>query len=102
MSLFGNTAEIGRVAQRALTLIEQHMHDCDARALRTDKKVEEQDRAFNEKHRQNTDRLDAVVERIGRAEASARNRYLVIVTTMFFATIGGMGSLIVELIKALK
>lgn len=63
--MFGNSAS---VAERALTLITQHMHDCEIRAgqaiARTaglEEKLEAQDKQQDEMHRANTARLNKLM-----------------------------------------
>lgn len=63
MTWFSNS-----VAERALTLINQHMHDCELRATQVisrtadlEKKLEEQDRRQDEMHRVNTAALNKLM-----------------------------------------
>jgi hypothetical protein len=87
------------VAQQALTLITQHMHDCERRgeeAARRDRvleqKLQSQDERTDEMHRINTQRLDAI-------QNAARNRYLVLVTSMLMLVLGTATTIIIELLR---
>lgn len=90
------------VANKGLTKIDQHMHDCENRAAAVTKRLDDQDRGSNEKHKQNTDRMDTISDKVEKASTSARNRYLVIITTLFISSIGMVGTLAIELAKVLK
>jgi DNA anti-recombination protein RmuC len=89
ISLFRNgSVTVASVAQQALTKIDQHMHDCELRGEKTDRRMDQQDNSAREMHAENTRRLDDTNRRLNQIESTSRNRYLVLVTTMLFTVVG--------------
>lgn len=107
MRLFGNGTDVIAqqalvVANQGLTKIDQHMHDCELRARSVETRLDKQDRQSDERHTQNSGRLDRLDARFTDFGEKTKTRFIISLTSLILLLIGGMGTLALELIKALK
>ena len=76
----------------ALTLIEQHMHDCETRQTNITARLDRQDAVSQQMHIQNTNRLD-------RIETDGRRRFNGLMSVAVPALLTLIGSLILEIVR---
>lgn len=77
---------------KALTLIQQHMHDCELRASRVETRLDDQDQSQERMHAQNTVRLDTL-------EKDAQARFTKLMFMIVTGLVTMVGSLILEIVR---
>jgi len=87
------------VAQQALTLITQHMRDCERRSDAVERQLEEQSNASREMHLQNTARLEQTNARLDKLDEAAQSRWRWLMGLIITTLLGMMATLLTALIE---